>query len=324
MRHKSADLEKIYRILRKLDKPIALFDFLSGEMGYEALCAQAICGRFADDVGRAAPVVALAWAGCALWYENVSPHQVILDDVEQSMHGNLRHRGEPRWAWLTIKDHRERIGEIEGIIKHVGPSYWGGGHVDDERLAGFIRPHFLTPAEGLKTNREGIIKSAANRLEKTGYIFQPPGERLVAEPYIALFDRNEQRTLERNTKKWHIKWLQRVAKACGVRLVVVSGLHPRTLPDDVIHFRPQGRDIDLLCNVVRHALFFASPPCGAAEVAAVLGCDFLALGHLGVGHDDLVRMVTGRGFRFLGVMEGKRDKRTQKMVRHHIEKCLAS
>ena len=304
-RYRAKSLGEVYAILEDIAKPVAVFDFLSGEMGYEALCAQAVGGWFFDAVrdkhGPAVPVIALAWKGCALWYENVSDHQIELDDVDLSTLGNTRHKGEPRWAWLVLADHRERMDGIGGVIECFGPCYWGGGGVDDARLSGFVRLGNLP----FEANRAGLIEQTHRRLVDSKFFFRSTGGPVVCDPYIAVFDRNEQATRQpkRNTQGWQLRWLYELAKDTGHRLVVLAGLNPRhNLPRDVIHLTPKHRDIDHLFAVARGAALFAAPACGAAEVACILGCSFLALGNLGRGHDKLLEMQTGRGFAAFGPM----------------------
>ncbi len=139
-----------------------------------------------------------------------------------------------------------------------------------------------------------------------------------------MFDRNEPsaRKTERNTQEWQIKWLYDLASTLGLKLVVFAGLHPRQdLPRDVIHLTPGHRDMDLLCSVVRNAVLFAAPPCGAAEVACIFGCDFLALGHLGIGMEDLERMQRGRGFEFFGPLINAESSKAKQVVEFLEAQC---
>lgn len=318
-RFKAETLGQIYETLEAMEHPIAVFDFFSGEMGYEALCAQAICGKFYDDFHPTMPVVALTWKGCSVFYENVSDHQVELQDVELSMLGNLRHRGEPRWATLVLAEHRERIAGTASVAECKGPTYWASGHVLDVRLAGFIRPGYLE--KPTRANREGIITAAAERLIHSRYVFRPGLDRLITEPYIALFDRNETYSPWRNTQEWHIEWFDQLASKHGIKLVVMAGLHPRELPGRITHFTPVHRDMDLLCNLARNALLFTAPPCGAGEAACVLGCDFVALGNMGVGYQALEDMVTSRGFAFFTMLEKPVPKTVRKVEAYLGEKC---
>ena len=300
MKFEASTLRGVYSALKKIDEPLAVFDFLSGEMGYEALCAQAIGGRFWDEHRDRLTVVALCWKGCTAYYENVSHHQVELTDLKHSTLGNRAHQGADRWAWLVLQNHRGKVDKLKNVKAHVGPAYWSGGRVLDQRLCGFIDYQYLREY-GLETNRTGLIAAATKRLVREEYTFDA-GVSPAEGPYIALFDRNEPRSPDRNTQHWQFRLMRHWAKKFKVGLVLVSGLFPRENIKGALQLQPEHRDVDLLRSVARNALLFAAPPCGAAEAACIFGCNFLALGHLGLGHDQLTEMVARCGNTYLGVL----------------------
>lgn len=320
MRYQALTLDHIYTILSEMEKPIALFDFISGEMGYEALCAQAVCGKFYDNFGCKMPVIALCWKGGSLLYSNVSHHQIELADVGLSMAGNLSHRGEIRWASLVLKRHRNCIENIAGITEYMPAMYWVGGHVDEHRLLGYLSPDRLETQQYPAT-RQSLIHYTKEHLVGTQFIFEPVGAKLVDTPYIALFDRNEPRigrSRERNMALRHVKLMYDIAKSFGLRLVVVHGLHPRRLMEDIIYVDIGHRDMDRLCNIIWNSLLFVTPACGVAEVAAIFGCNLLATHRLGVGYTDLVEMITQRGFDYLGVLD---EIDNDRVVQYVESKC---
>lgn len=322
MRYQALTLDHIYTILSDMEKPIALFDFVSGEMGYEALCAQAVCGRFYDNFASKMPVVALCWKGGSLLYSNVSHHQIEIDDIAISISGNLQHRGENRWAHLVLNWHRNCIEEIPDIIEYIPAMYWVGGHVDERRLLGYLSPDYFE-ARQYSITRRSLIQYTKKRLAETQFIFNSATPRIIEVPYIALFDRNEPRigkSQGRNTLLWHIELMQNVAEILGIQLVIISGLHPREPIGDIIYVEMQHRNMDLLCNVIRNSLLFIAPACGIAEVAVIFGCDLLVTQRLGVGHDDLINMIIQRGFDYLGIL----DKQDYGHIIEYVKsKCLA-
>lgn len=305
MRYQASTLNHIYEILSEMEKPIALFDFVSGEMGYEALCAQAVCGRLYDNFASKIPVVALCWKGGSLLYDNVSHHQIELGDIGLSMIGNFSHRGEIRWASLVLNRHRDCIESIAGITEYIPAMYWVGGHVSERRLLGYLSPDRLEE-QGYPVTRQSLIYCTKERLVETQFIFGSDDAKLIETPYIALFDRNEPRagrSRERNVILWHINLIYNIAKSFGLRLVVIHGLHPRRLVEDVMYVDMGHRDMDRLCNIIRNSLLFVTPACGVAEVATIFGCNLLTTQRLGVGHNDLIEMITRRGFDYLDVLD---------------------
>ena len=298
MRHSAGNLSEVYDVLADLSRdhgPLAVCDFICGELGYEALLAQAVCGRFYDLHSSRYPVVALTWKGCSITYANVSHHQVELQDAVLSTLGNVQHRGEYRWAKLVLLDHRTEVERSGRVTEHLGPLFWIGGHVNDPRLVGYIRHGFLhfTP------NRAGIIRAARERLVNSGFVFLSMCSPHVQDSYIAIFDRNEppQRKPGRNTPLEWLGWARRLADIMGVKLVVVSGLNPREEIDADVFIKPAHRDLYLIHDIIHFSKLFITPPCGIGELACILGCNLYAPKGLGSGTRDFQRMLEGRGFR---------------------------
>lgn len=306
MRLAAENLEEIYDLLRKLPKPVAVFDFTAGELGSELWGAQYLGKLFYEKWCDEASVVALCWKGCCLIYENVSDIQIELLAKEDSVRGNLTHDcGRSRFRWLKEMGHQTRINEIPGIVGYSPP-------ID-------VRTKRLFHDFGVGQTQ--ILEKLIEWYTETQYVFKPLGERLIEGDYIGLFSRNEPDGHWRNTKQWQIELFYSWARRYGLRLVVVADLWPRDLPTDVVHIRPEHRDLDLICNVVHYSRFYATPASGAGELAAVFGCNFVSLGQWPVKGDLhlLGQLVESRGFRYFGVLRESGGR-----VACEVEKCLMS
>jgi hypothetical protein len=274
MKYSANSLEEIYAIIEALPKPIAIFDFLCGELGYETLCSQSVAHKFYKE--QNVPVVVLCWHGCSILFSNVSAIQIEYTNDDVALRGNDIHRGEPRYEWLVSHNHKERIDTIPGIVAHMGPMYWTGGNVYAKRLRPDEYIDYLAP---ITTNFFGLYEYIVRYYEQEPPTFISPCTIPIDGPYIAFFDRNEKHQPERNAQDWHVKLLQRWAKDYGYKLVVISGLYLRKI-EGAIQFAPKHRDLDLLCAVAQGSTAFFSSPGGASEAAMMFGCNFGLLGWL--------------------------------------------
>lgn len=316
MRYFVRNLQGLYETLDRIPGPKALLDFLCGEMGYEVLMAQALGGSFYEKHKGRARVVACCWKGSALVYSNVSDDQIELDNLEVSTLGSRLHRGEDKWDWLVQQGHLEKGAALGGVIQRLGPYYWGNGAPDANRLQGVSAP---PPLDSRQVCYSGFVKFISRRLVAEQFRFQPYGERLVQQPYISVFDRNETHQPHRNTQLWQIELMRSWAQKRGYRLVVISDLYPRPLPDDVIRFSPPHRDMEMLCNIVRYSTLHASPTCGAAEWAQVVGCHYLQLTPYTADYSPSLFMdlLKNRGFRYFGVFD-KRNPWVEWRVQRYL------
>lgn len=282
MRYQASTHEEIYNVLRSLPGPLAVLDFFCGELGWELFVSQALGGRFYDENKNGARVVALCWKGCAILYENISDDQIEFADVKASMSGNKRHDGVRRVRKL-------KYDRMPGnVIACLGPVICAPDAV--------FRYH--------KMAAEELLAQTANRLARTQYVFDSPGDRVIEEPYIALFDRNEKHRPGRNTRMWQIKLFHRLAQECGLRLAVISGFYPRRPPGGAIWLKMRHRDLDLLCNVARHSLLWGGPVSGGGEAGLLFGCHAVAFGRWVDRQAPFIRrLVTDRGFRWFGTLD---------------------
>lgn len=306
MRLAAENLGEMYDLLRELPKPIAVFDFTAGELGSELWGAQYLGKLFYEKWRNEASVVALCWKGCCLMYENVSDVQIEFLDKEDSMRGNQAHDcGRSRFHWLKETRHQARINEIASIVGYSPPT-----DVRNKRLV-----------HDFGVDQARILEKLIEWYTESQYVFKPPGERLIEDDYIGLFSRNEPGGHWRNTKQWQIELFHSWTRRYGLRLVVVADLWPRELPADMVHIKPEHRDLDLICNVVHYSRLYATPASGAGELAAVFGCNFVSLGQWPVKGDVhlLGKLVESRGFRFFGVLEESGGK-----VACEVERCLKS
>jgi hypothetical protein len=303
--HVVKNLNGVYAALRSLDGPLALFDFLSGELGHESLYVQALGGCFYDEWAERATVVGLCWKGCSILFQNTADVVVELDDADVSTMDSAAHRGEGRYNWLVDAGHVEAMGAVPGIKERFGPSFWQNGKKNS--LQGCIPTNHYLERVGYRTDWHGATAFIADRLERTGFRFDA-GERIIQEPYISLFDRNDKLKTFRNTQPWMFEWAADLAAEFGLRLAVLQGLYPRPAPPGALAFYSEHRDLRTLCNLTMNAVLHLSPPSGSTELAMIAGCDLLELGfvykeHLPLGEQLLRR----RGFAWLGVMEGPDD-----------------
>lgn len=281
VRLEAKNLHELYGILEEMPKPIAVIDFISGEMGYELLMAQVLGGLFYDFYRNVAKVIALCWIGGSLLYSNVSDIQIELVDVEKSIRGNRKHQAVRRLEWLKSQSHS--IQNIDGIIAHFPPT------CPSQKL--FKRIYGLSQDE--------LIQLWVDRIAETRPVFN--SEVLKIEtPYIVVFDRNDVHQPERNTKLWQIALLHQMTQKHGLDLVLISGFNPRPAPSEM-RFSLVHRDLDLLCNLTQRAVFFAGPPSGMTTTAIMFGCNFLSLGHFYGDRDKTATKIIGLcGFQHLG------------------------
>lgn len=293
MRYRATNLNEIYQAIREMGDSIALIDFIFGELGYELVVAQTLAREFYNVHKAEARVVALAWRGCPIILSNVSHDQIELMDIARSTRGNRRHKGAgDRYAWLQSVGHVDEISNLPNVIAHSPPL-----PAMDKQLQmrfGKIHTH--------------LLEEMAELLVGEKHIFEPPDERLIREPYITVFDRNDKHYAVYNTQMWQIRSLHKIAAQYDIKLAVLSGYNPQKMPEDVLHFVWRYRDLDLLCNLVHNSLFFAGGAISATETAAAFGCNLLYLNPFpkrGIEGKHICRMAEGRGFRCLGILHGE-------------------
>lgn len=301
IRIKVTSLEEIYNSLAMLSQSfgkLSVFDFVCGELGYEALMTQAIGGEFFKNNHSQTTVVSLCWKGCSRLAVNTSHAQVELDNIKYSIAGNVSHSGNPRHQWLNKNKHRQKVDSLSFVNNHVGPMFWKGGMGG---IGGDCQASQTFGEQDMFT----IRKMAADYVTWSQFklLKEENSEPLVEMPYIALFDRNEKHMPRRNTTVEDIEYYSEYAKQNGLGFVVISGLYPREiLPDNTIHFCPEHRDIDLMVNIASFCEMFITPPCGIGEVAAITGANIVMIGELNKYEkkqwDIVSRMSTERGFRF--------------------------
>lgn len=293
MRYEAANLDEIYSILADMPGPLAVLDFMTGELGYEVLATQCFGGHFYKKWRKRSRVVALCWKGCCLIHENVSDDQIELTSAEDSMQGNRAHDcGRSRLKWLREAGHESYIRGIAGVIGYSPPT-----HARNKRL---YRRYGM--------DQVAIFQKLAKQYGETQYVFQPPEKRLIEENYIVAFCRNLPTGSHRNTEPWQLELFRQWANRYGLRLAIIADLWPREFPADVIHIKPAHRDLDLICNVVHHSLLYGGPASGASELAAIFGCNLVAFGRWPRGDEGLVgQFVTNRGFRYFGILRTKND-----------------
>ena len=201
MRYSAESLSQIYDILEEMPKPLAVLDFMCGELGWELFVAQALGGRFFDRNKGKSRVVALCWLGGSVLYENVSDDQIEFVDIKKSMKGNRRHDAGGKIRWLREIGHVSRIQEI-GIFAHLGPT--------DVSAKGMYRVHGWQDKD--------VFRNVARRLARTRFVFRSSAPRLIEKPYIAIFDRNDRHHSRRNTKLWQINLFHRWAQKYNLEL----------------------------------------------------------------------------------------------------------
>lgn len=303
MRHHAKDLQTIYRILEAYPKPLAVLDFFCGEVGCESRAAQSLGGQFYDKHHGEAHVVALCWQGASLLYTNLSDDQIEFTDKKRSRSGDKRHDGGRKIHWLTKMGHKGSMKKTNIVVRQAP---------QDVSEKAMIRMHKLD-----------VVKQwtqAEERLTRTGFVFSAGGRRLIQDPYIALFDRNERHQPERNTRRWQIDLFHKWAREFGFRLVVISDFYPRSQPDNVIRLT-FNRDLDLLCNITRHSVLYAAPASGAADAGLVFGCDFVLMSPRPKKlRNVLPKLITGRGFQHFGLLDSPDGAVANKVKEYLAEK----
>lgn len=294
------NLDELYAVLHSLEKPIALWDFFSGELGHETLYVQALGGKFYDDNKASTRVVALCWKGCAILHQNTSDVQIELDDVEVATMDSEAHRGEGRYNWLVSdRDHVEAIDAIPGIMERFGPAYWQNGKRNS--LRGRIPTNHYLEQDGYRTEWHGATNYIADRLARTGFRFDA-GEPIIARPYLSLFDRNDKLKTFRNTQDWHFQFARELADDNGLELAVLKGWYTRPCPVKAIEFHAKHRDLRTFINVITRAAIHLSPPSGTSELAMVAGCDLAALSYY-KEHEALgEKLLRRRGFQYFNYL----------------------
>lgn len=286
MRHHAEDLQTIYEILETYPKPLAVLDFFCGEVGHEFGAAQCLGGQFYDKYHDSAHVIALCWQGASILYANLSDDQIEFADKKRSRSGDKRHDGGRKIHWLNKMKHGDRIKKIKNVIAYQAPQ--------DVAEKAMERVH------GLGADRQWA--RVERRLTHMGFIFPAGEERPIQEPYIALFDRNERHQPERNTRVWQVRLFHRWAKSFGFKLVVISDFYPRQWKG-VICIPFADRNLDRLCNVIRHSVLYATPPSGVGNAGMVFGCNFVALGIWSRRQRNIMpSIVEGRGFQHFGTL----------------------
>lgn len=300
MRYYAKDLQAIYEILETLPKPLVVLDFFCGEVGNEFSAAQCLGGQFYDKYHDAAYVAALCWQGASLLYTNLSDAQIEFTDERRSRSGDRRHDGGRKIHWLGKMGHNKHIEKIKNIIAHQVPQ--------DVAEKAMERLH------GLGSDKQWA--QTEKRLTRTGFIFSVGKERPIQEPYIAIFDRNERHQPERNTQRWQIDLFHKWAHEFGFQLAIISDFYPRSQPDNVIRFA-FNRDLDLLCNIIRHSVLYATPPSGSGDAGMTFGCDFVGLGVWSQRTRDIMpKVVEGRGFRHFGILDSPDGKAANKVEKY--------
>jgi hypothetical protein len=309
MKYFAKKLPSIYEILKTLPKPLALLDFMCGTLGGEVTVTQGVGGQFYDKWHQDARVVALCWEGASILYSNISDDQIEFTDRRQSRRGDKVGKGWKRKYWLAGRGHREKITAIPGIIAHGGPY--------DVSAKGMKKWHGLDMVTQWKMIKE--------RLVRTDHVFSTGEPPLVQEPYIAIFDRNEQIQPERNTHMWQINLFRQWAQDLGFKLVVISDFYPRR-HQGVIHIPFADRNLDRLCNIIRHSVLYAAPASGSGSVGMVFGCNFV---HLCMAWWDVWPTITrnvmpgvvkGRGFQDFGVLDDPSSEVARKVGEYLVRK----
>lgn len=293
-------LSDVYEILRSLDGPVALFDFFSGELGHETLYGLACALKFHKDHADNAQVVALTWKGTGILYQPASSVQIELDDVGVATMDSAVHRGEGRYRWALAQGHVEAIDAIPGIVARFGPAFWQGGK--GWWLQGNVESKRYLEAGGYTTNWTGATQMIADFMARTGFRFNA-GERMIARPYISLFDRNDKMKPKRNTYPWHFELARQIADECHLGLVVLKGWYARPSPVPALEFHAKHRDLRTFINVVANSILHLSPPSGTSELAMVTGCNLASLAHY-PHHGPLSEiLLKRRGFEYIEAFE---------------------
>lgn len=286
MRYYAKDLQTIYRILETYPGPVAVLDFFCGEVGCEIRAAQSLGGQFYDQYRDTIRVVALCWQGASLLYTNLSDDQIEFTDKKRSRSGNKRHDGGRKIRWLNQMGHGDHIKRIKNVVAYQAPQD--------------VAEKVVERMHGLGSDKQWVL--GQERLTRTGFVFSVGGKRLIQNPYIALFDRNEKHQPERNTRRWQINLFHKWAREFGLRLAIISDFYPRSQPDNVIRFT-FNRDFDLLCNITQHSILYAAPASGAGDAGMTFGCNFVGLCAWSRRTKDIMpSVVRGRGFQHFGIL----------------------
>ncbi|MEM9450938.1 MAG: hypothetical protein AAGA75_20730 [Cyanobacteria bacterium P01_E01_bin.6] len=303
-------LPQVYEIISAIDGPKAIIDFISGELGNEVLISQSLGGKFYDHHHQRMRVIALTWQGCDILYRNISHEQIELinDEITPEWNKNRYTTGENRFNWLMRQHHGRKLMELPDIRARLGPLWCSCGLT----LGGYSGRRNYFAKLGFEKQYSRYWYLAINRLGRTQPIFDA-GARLVAEPYISIFDRHDRHNPKRNTQPWHLDLFKQWADELSIKLVVISDFYPRSLPADMIRFQSPHRDMTMIANIVTHSLLHAAPASGAAELALVFGCHFVQLCDCSVAGFDLYNplmfapMSRGRGYQHFGVFNPKRQ-----------------
>ena len=316
-------LSEVYEIIEAISGSKAIIDFISGEMGNEVLLSQSLGGVFYDRHQQHNRVIALTWKGCSLLYDNVSHDQIELvsDDINAEWNKNRYTTGEQRFNWLLRQQHRSRLLALSNIRFRLG-AFWISCGVT---IGGYSREGYFAKG-GFNQQYGRYWRIATNRLGKTQPVFNT-GSPLVEGAYLSLFDRHERHDPKRNTQLWQIRLFHSWAKQLGIKLVVISGLYPRKLPQDIIRIHSPHRDMTAIANIVQNSLLHGAPASGAGELACVFGCNFVQLGdnsslgsHL---YNPLIfaPILRVRGYKHFGLFNPEKgwQRRLGKLDRHNQE-----
>lgn len=304
MRYFAKNLRGVYEILETLPKPLAVYDFASLVVGHEVRVAQGKGVRFYNKYRDSAHVVALCWGGAGILYSNISDDQIELVDKEPCRLGNRKRQFWKKIRWLGDQGHRKRLAAIEGIMVRYDPH-----NVKDravrKRMGGF---NFLA----------AHWKRIGKQLHRTQHVFSTGGPPLIRGSYIAIYDRNERHQPERNVHKWQIELFRCWAKEFGLRLVVISDFYPRQWKD-TIRMPFVDRNLNRLCNVIRHSALYAAPSSGCGNAGMIFGCNFVALSKWSNRAADLpANACEGRGFQYFGFLD-KPDGTVANKIREYLK-----
>jgi len=316
-------LPEIYKIIEAISGPKAIIDFISGEMGNEVLLSQSLGGVFYDKHQHQHRVIALTWKGCSLLYTNVSHDQIELDNDEISPEWNKnRHTtGEQRFNWLLRQRHRDGLQSLSNIRARLGPFWLFCGVT----IGGYSRNGYFVKT-GFYKQYGRYWRLATNRLGATQPVFDA-GAPLVQDEYISLFDRHERHEPDRNVQLWQINLFHNWAKQLGIKLVIISDLYPRKLPEGVIRIQSSHRDMTVIANIVKNSLLHGAPASGAGELACVFGCNYVQIGNsastISLLYNPLVfaPILRVRGYQHFGLFnsENKWLRKLGKFDPHNLE-----
>ena len=316
-------LFEAYKIIESTTGSKAIIDFISGEMGNEVLLAQSLGGVFYDKHQQQNRVIALTWQGCSLLYANVSHDQIELDSDEISPEWNKDRytTGEQRFNWLLQQQHRSRLRALSNIKARLGPFWLSCGLT----IGSYSRNGYFIK-EGFYKQYGRYWRIATNRLGKTQPVFDS-GRPLVQDNYISLFDRHERHDPKRNVPQWQVHLFHRWATQLGIKLVIISDLYPRKLPEGVIRIQSPHRDMTAIANIVQNSLLHGAPASGAGELAFVFGCNYVQLGDSSLTISHLYNplifapVLRARGYKHFGIFnpENTWRRRLGKFNPHNLE-----